>query len=166
MLLLLITKLQARCQKFWAKPRRPVGKSIRLPPSLTVQKQQSLKRKRLYLFQNQVNNKALNIAWAESCAKRARFAHAFMLGNCQKPPYKPSTYKMQEPNKKYEPSQNDKLKIKINSNDNPYPSTVIQQKLLQPRRLISYSASLGLLPLLLQTPKRPLLVFFSPRANV
>ncbi|MCO4293043.1 AraC family transcriptional regulator [Solitalea sp. MAHUQ-68] len=34
--------------------------------------------------------------------------------------------------------QNDKLKIKVNSNDNPYPSTDIQQKLLQPRRLTSY----------------------------
>src|SRR6187402_348104 len=34
--------------------------------------------------------------------------------------------------------QNDKLKIKINSNENPYPSTDSQQKLLQPRRLTSY----------------------------
>ena len=33
---------------------------------------------------------------------------------------------------------NDKLKIKVNSNDNPYPSTDIQQKQLQPRRLTSY----------------------------
>jgi AraC-like DNA-binding protein len=47
-------------------------------------------------------------------------------------------YKMQEPNKKSKPSQNDKLKIKVNSNDNPYPSTDIEQKLLQPRRLTSY----------------------------
>lgn len=33
---------------------------------------------------------------------------------------------------------NDKLKIKVNSNDNPYPSNDIQQKQLQPRRLASY----------------------------
>jgi AraC family transcriptional regulator, transcriptional activator of pobA len=45
---------------------------------------------------------------------------------------------MQETNEKSKRSQNDKLKIKINSNDNPYPSTDIQQKLLQPRRLSSY----------------------------
>ncbi|GHN01651.1 hypothetical protein WSM22_31400 [Cytophagales bacterium WSM2-2] len=45
---------------------------------------------------------------------------------------------MQEANEKSRGSQNDKLKIKINSNDNPYPSTDIQRKLLQPRRLTSY----------------------------
>lgn len=45
---------------------------------------------------------------------------------------------MQEANEKSKNSQNDKLKIKINSNDNPYPSTDIPQKLLQPRRLTSY----------------------------
>jgi AraC family transcriptional regulator, transcriptional activator of pobA len=33
---------------------------------------------------------------------------------------------------------NDKLKIKINSDENPYLSDDIQQKLLQPRRLTSY----------------------------
>ncbi|MDB5281963.1 MAG: DNA-binding protein AraC-type [Bacteroidota bacterium] len=45
---------------------------------------------------------------------------------------------MQETNGKSESLLNDKLKIKINSNDNPYPSTDIQQKQLQPRRLTSY----------------------------
>lgn len=45
---------------------------------------------------------------------------------------------MQEPNEKSKGLLNDKLKIKINSNDNPYPSTDIQQKQLQPRRLTSY----------------------------
>ena len=45
---------------------------------------------------------------------------------------------MEETNEKSMGSENDKLKIKINSNDNPYPSTDIQQKLLQPRRLTSY----------------------------
>lgn len=45
---------------------------------------------------------------------------------------------MQETNEKSENLQNEKLKIKINSNDNPYPSTDIQQKQLQPRRLTSY----------------------------
>lgn len=45
---------------------------------------------------------------------------------------------MQETNKKSKSLQNDKLKIKINSNDNPYPSTDIQQKQLHPRRLTSY----------------------------
>lgn len=45
---------------------------------------------------------------------------------------------MQEANEKSKGSQSDKLKITINSNDNPYPSTNIQQKLLQPRRLTSY----------------------------
>src|SRR6186713_3201523 len=34
--------------------------------------------------------------------------------------------------------QNDKLKIKINSDENPYPSADTQQKQLQPRRLTSY----------------------------
>ncbi len=34
--------------------------------------------------------------------------------------------------------QNDKLKIKINSDDNPYISVDIEQKLVQPRRLTSY----------------------------
>ena len=43
---------------------------------------------------------------------------------------------MEETNEKSRSSQNDKLKI--NSNDNPYPSTDTQQKLLQPRRLTSY----------------------------
>lgn len=45
---------------------------------------------------------------------------------------------MQETNKKPESSTDDKLKIKIISNDSPYPSADIQQKLLQPRRLTSY----------------------------
>lgn len=45
---------------------------------------------------------------------------------------------MQEPNKKIDNSQNDKLKIKVRSNDNPYPPADIMQKLLQPRRLTSY----------------------------
>lgn len=45
---------------------------------------------------------------------------------------------MQDTNGKSESLQTDKLSIKINSNDNPYPSTDIQQKLLQPRRLTSY----------------------------
>ena len=45
---------------------------------------------------------------------------------------------MQGTNEDYENVPKDKLKIKINSNDNPYPSSDIQQKLLQPRRLSSY----------------------------
>jgi len=45
---------------------------------------------------------------------------------------------MQEANEKSKGLPNDKLNIKINSNDNSYPSTDIQQKLLQPRRLTSY----------------------------
>jgi len=45
---------------------------------------------------------------------------------------------MQESNEKSKGLPNDKLKIKINSNDNPYSSTDIHQKLLQPRRLTSY----------------------------
>jgi AraC family transcriptional activator of pobA len=45
---------------------------------------------------------------------------------------------MQETNKKSKGLLNDKLKIKVNSNHNPYPSTDIQQKQLQPRRLTSY----------------------------
>ena len=45
---------------------------------------------------------------------------------------------MHETNGKSESLQNDKLRIKINSNDNPYPATDIQQKQLQPRRLTSY----------------------------
>jgi AraC-like DNA-binding protein len=45
---------------------------------------------------------------------------------------------MQEKNEKSKGLQNDKLKIRVNSNDNPYPSNDIQQKQLQPRRLTSY----------------------------
>ena len=45
---------------------------------------------------------------------------------------------MQETNEKSKGLLNDKLKIKVNSNDNPYPSTDIQQKQHQPRRLTSY----------------------------
>ena len=45
---------------------------------------------------------------------------------------------MQESTEKSKGSPNDKLKIKINSNENPYPSSDIQQKQLHPRRLTSY----------------------------
>ncbi|WP_018343717.1 helix-turn-helix domain-containing protein [Cytophaga aurantiaca] len=45
---------------------------------------------------------------------------------------------MQEPNEKPKSSQKDTLKIQMNSTDNPYPSTDLQEKLLQPRRLSSY----------------------------
>jgi AraC family transcriptional regulator, transcriptional activator of pobA len=45
---------------------------------------------------------------------------------------------MQDRNEKFEGLKNDKLNIKIVSNNNPYPSDDIQRKLLQPRRLTSY----------------------------
>src|SRR3954471_19283983 len=45
---------------------------------------------------------------------------------------------MQDRDEKFESLKNDKLSIKIISNNNPYPSTDIQQKQLQPRRLTSY----------------------------
>ena len=45
---------------------------------------------------------------------------------------------MQKTNKNITSVQNDKLKIKVNSNENPYPSADIQQKFLQPRKLTSY----------------------------
>jgi AraC family transcriptional activator of pobA len=45
---------------------------------------------------------------------------------------------MQESNEKSMGVPTDKLKIKVNSNDNPYSSTDVHQKLLQPRRLTSY----------------------------
>jgi AraC-like DNA-binding protein len=45
---------------------------------------------------------------------------------------------MQETNETPKGLPNDKLKIKVNSNDNPYPSTDSQQKQLEPRRLTSY----------------------------
>jgi AraC family transcriptional activator of pobA len=45
---------------------------------------------------------------------------------------------MQEANEKSKNSQDDQPKIKINSNDNPYPSNDRQEKLEQPRRLSSY----------------------------
>lgn len=45
---------------------------------------------------------------------------------------------MQETNGNIKNLQNDNLNIKINSNDNPYLSNDIQQKILQPRRLTSY----------------------------
>lgn len=45
---------------------------------------------------------------------------------------------MQEKNEISDSLKNDKLKIKINSDENPYFSNDIQQKFLQPRRLTSY----------------------------
>lgn len=45
---------------------------------------------------------------------------------------------MQDTNGTFENLKNNKLSIKIVSNNNPYPSVDIQQKLLQPRRLTSY----------------------------
>src|ERR1041385_4590720 len=45
---------------------------------------------------------------------------------------------MQDRNEKFEGLKNDKLSIKIVSNNNPYPSDDVLQKLLQPRRLTSY----------------------------
>lgn len=45
---------------------------------------------------------------------------------------------MKDTNKKSTGLPKDKLKIKVNSNDNPYPAADIQQKQLQPRRLSSY----------------------------
>lgn len=45
---------------------------------------------------------------------------------------------MQETKQKIESQKKDKLSLKVVSNDNPYPSSDIQQKLLQPRRLTSY----------------------------
>ncbi|NLR81042.1 helix-turn-helix domain-containing protein [Chitinophaga eiseniae] len=45
---------------------------------------------------------------------------------------------MQEPKEKHEGLQHDELGIKIRSNDNPYLSADVQQKILQPRRLSSY----------------------------
>jgi AraC family transcriptional regulator, transcriptional activator of pobA len=45
---------------------------------------------------------------------------------------------MQESKQKIESVTNDKVTLKVVSNDNPYLSSDIQQKLLQPRRLASY----------------------------
>jgi AraC-like DNA-binding protein len=45
---------------------------------------------------------------------------------------------MQEKDDKFQRSQGKKLSVKVVSNDNPYPSADIRQKLLQPRRLTSY----------------------------
>jgi AraC family transcriptional activator of pobA len=45
---------------------------------------------------------------------------------------------MQDSNEKFRSLPNDKLSLKVISNNNPYPSADIQQKLLQPRRLTSY----------------------------
>nr|WP_294861088.1 AraC family transcriptional regulator [uncultured Fluviicola sp.] len=45
---------------------------------------------------------------------------------------------MQDKNTKLENGQKDKMSVKVVSNDHPYPSADIQQKLLQPRRLTSY----------------------------
>ncbi|MBI5370741.1 MAG: helix-turn-helix transcriptional regulator [Sphingobacteriales bacterium] len=45
---------------------------------------------------------------------------------------------MQKTNENPKGLLNKKLKIKVNSNDNPYPSADIKQKQLQPRRLTSY----------------------------
>lgn len=45
---------------------------------------------------------------------------------------------MQKTNNKSMSLQNDKLKIKVNSNESPYLSADLQQKLLQPRRLNTY----------------------------
>jgi AraC family transcriptional regulator, transcriptional activator of pobA len=45
---------------------------------------------------------------------------------------------MQDSNDKFQGSENDKLSIKVISDNNPYPPADILQKLLQPRRLTSY----------------------------
>lgn len=45
---------------------------------------------------------------------------------------------MQETNKISDSTNNNKLKIRINSDDNPYLATDIEQKMIQPRRLTSY----------------------------
>ena len=45
---------------------------------------------------------------------------------------------MQKTNKISDILQNDKLKIKVNSNENPYLSADIEQKFLHPRKLTSY----------------------------
>src|SRR6516162_7800873 len=45
---------------------------------------------------------------------------------------------MKDRAEKFESLKNNNLSIKIISNNNPYPSADIQQKLLQPRRLTSY----------------------------
>ncbi|MGG5208241.1 helix-turn-helix domain-containing protein [Chryseobacterium sp. MIQD13] len=45
---------------------------------------------------------------------------------------------MKDKNEKFGNLKNDRLGIKIVSNNNPYPSVDIQQKLLEPRRLTSY----------------------------
>lgn len=45
---------------------------------------------------------------------------------------------MQETNEKSKDLTNDKLRIKVNSNENPYPSNDSQHKQLEPRRLSSY----------------------------
>src|SRR5215467_13312313 len=45
---------------------------------------------------------------------------------------------MQETNEILNNLQSDKLKIKVNSDENPYLSSDIQQKILQPRKLTSY----------------------------
>lgn len=45
---------------------------------------------------------------------------------------------MQETNEISDYLKNEKLKIKINSNENPYPAEDIQQMFLQPGRLTSY----------------------------
>jgi len=45
---------------------------------------------------------------------------------------------MPEEKGKYDSSQNDELGIRIRSNDNPYVSADMLQKLMQPRRLSSY----------------------------
>lgn len=45
---------------------------------------------------------------------------------------------MKDRNEKYESLQNDRLSVKVVSNNSPYPPADILQKLLQPRRLSSY----------------------------
>jgi len=45
---------------------------------------------------------------------------------------------MQKTNEKFGSLKNDKLSLKVVSNNNPYLSSDIQQKILQPRRLTSY----------------------------
>jgi AraC family transcriptional activator of pobA len=45
---------------------------------------------------------------------------------------------MQKTNEISDSTENEKVKIKINSNENPYLTSDIEQKILQPRRLTSY----------------------------
>jgi len=86
-----------------------------------------------YLLKNELGNENSNSSILDCCS-----LFCSQVLRSQFPQFKLGNSNMQDTNGQSESLQNDKLSLKIVSNNNPYLSADIQQKLLQPRRLTSY----------------------------